>query len=172
MGAMDGLLSAPVGNPAALLIVAVAAVAVVTDLRQRRIYNALTFPAMALGLAVNAAVDGQSGLARALAGLGLGIALFFVPFAFGGMGAGDLKLLAALGALGGPGFVVWCALYAGIVGGVFAVATLAARRRLTEVVGGMALDVVTGQVPQPCSGVKLPFAIPIALGAVAALSFA
>lgn len=152
-----------------VLVLAVVAVAVVTDLRRRRIYNALTMPAMLVGLAINAAIGGPGGLVRALAGLALGGVLFFIPFAFGGMGAGDLKLLAALGALGGPGFVVWCALYAGIAGGVFALFTLVAKRRLTQVVGGMALDLFTGQVPQPTSHVKIPFAVPIAFGAIAAL---
>jgi prepilin peptidase CpaA len=128
---------------------------------------------MALGLALNAALDGPLGLERALAGLGLGVALFFVPFAFGGMGAGDLKLLAALGALGGPGFVVWCALYAGVAGGAFAVATLLANRRFGQVVAGMAATVlIARRMPGAYSGLKLPFAVPIAFGAVAALALA
>jgi len=86
-----------------------------------------------------------------------------------GRGAGDLKLLAALGALGGPMFVFWCALYTGAFGAIFAVVVLLVRRRFTLVAGGMALDLVTGQVPTATSNIRLPYAIPIALGAVAAL---
>ena len=151
------------------IILAVLAVAVVTDLRRRRIYNALTFPAMALGLVVNGVAGGPDGLLWSAAGLLLGAALFVLPVAFLGRGAGDLKLLAALGALGGPAFVGWCALYTGVAGAVFGVAVLAARRRFTAVVGGMALDVYTGQLPQATSNIRLPYALPIAAGAVAAM---
>src|SRR4051794_17368678 len=92
------------------LILTVVAIAVVTDLRHRRIYNVLTFPAMAAGLVLNTAQNGVSGFLLALTGLLLGAALFFIPVAVMGRGAGDLKLLAAVGALGGPVFVIWCAL--------------------------------------------------------------
>ena len=154
------------------LILAVLAVAVVTDLRRRRIYNALTFPAMAVGLVVNGVADGPAGLLRAAAGLALGGALFLLPVAFLGRGAGDLKLLAAMGALGGPTFALWCALYTGAAGMVFAVAVLLARRRFTPVVAGMALDLYVGQMPEASSNIRLPYALPIAAGALAALAFA
>ncbi len=152
-----------------ILILVVAAIAVVTDLRRRRVYNTLTMPAMAVGLVANTLWDGPRGLLWAAAGLLLGGALFFVPVAMGGMGAGDLKLLAALGAIGGPAFVFWCAIYTSIVGGFIAVATLVAKRRFTPVVAGMALDLSAHQLPRATSNIRLPYAVPIALGAVAAL---
>jgi prepilin peptidase CpaA len=51
----------------------------------------------------------------------VGVAVFFVPFALRGLGAGDVKLLGAIGAWIGPAAVVWTALYTGIVGGVLCV---------------------------------------------------
>lgn len=153
-----------------VLVALVVGIAMVTDLRQRRIYNALTLPAMALGLTLGLIADGTSGLLNAAAGLLLGAALFLLPVAFLGRGAGDLKLLAALGAIGGPGFVVWCSLFTGAAGAVFAIAVLISKRRFGQVVGGMALDVISGGMPVAASNIRLPYAVPIAAGAIAALA--
>jgi prepilin peptidase CpaA len=153
-----------------IAILIVVSVAVATDVRQRRIYNALTVPAMVFGLSLRAATDGTTGLLSAVAGLLLGAALFTIPVVFLGRGAGDLKLLAALGAIGGPGFVVWCALLTGAAGAAFAVIVLLSRRRFGMVVGGMALDMISGQMPAAASNIRLPYAVPIALGAVATIA--
>jgi prepilin peptidase CpaA len=160
-------------NPelAMLLIAAVLAIAVVTDVRQRKIYNALTFPAMALGFAINGIEGGVSGALLSLAGLILGAVVFVLPVAFLGRGAGDLKLIAAIGAIGGPVFVLWSALLAGVAGAVFAVSVLLARRRFGVVLAGMALDVTSGHLPAANSKIRLPYAVPIAAGAIAALAF-
>jgi len=153
-----------------MLIVLIVGIAVVTDLRRRKIYNALTFPAMALGLIVGAVADGPSGLLRAGLGLLLGAALFALPVAFLGRGAGDLKLMAAVGALGGPLFVVWCALLTGVAGAVLAIVVLLAKRRFGVVIGGIALDAVSRRLPVAASNIRLPYAVPIAAGAVMALA--
>lgn len=99
----------------------IAAVAVATDVSARRIPNWLTMPAAAAALVVHGAVLGWPGAWHALGGLVLGLAMFLPFFLLGGMGAGDVKLLAALGAWLGPADVVWVALYAAIAGGVLAV---------------------------------------------------
>ena len=168
---MPDFLTRDVSLLGALLVVAVVAIAVVTDLRQRKIYNALTFPAMAIGLAVNGTLDGPSGVAFAVTGLLLGAVLFVLPVALLGRGAGDLKLLAAVGALGGPTFVIWCAMLTGIAGALFGVAVLLRSRRLGEVVAGMTLDAASGQFPAATSCIRLPYAVPIAAGAVLTLAF-
>src|SRR3954454_24053864 len=138
-----------------VLIVIAVSIALVTDIRSRRIYNALTFPTMVLGLAIGILAHGLSGLGDAAAGLALGAALFVIPVAFFGRGAGDLKLLAAVGALGGPTFVVWCALLTGAAGAVLAIAVLLAKRRFGAVVGGMTIDIVSGLIPTATSGIRL-----------------
>ena len=167
----EALMNPTVELPLQVVILAVVAVAVVTDLRRRRIYNVLTFPAMALGLVLNTWLDGLTGLGMAVAGFLLGGAIFLLPVAAGGRGAGDLKLLAALGALGGPAFVFWCALYTSMIGGVLAVVVLLVKRRFLAVAGGMALDAYTMQAPRMTSNIRLPYALPIALGAIVALVF-
>jgi prepilin peptidase CpaA len=155
---------------ASVAVLLVCGLAVVTDVRQRRVLNIVTFPAMALGLVLNIATNGFSGLAFAISGLLLGVLLFLVPVAFMGRGAGDLKLLAALGALGGPGFVVWTALWSGVAGGIFALAVLLNKRGFGVVLAGFALDARSGQFPVARSNIRLPYAVPIAVGALVALS--
>ena len=168
---MPDFLTRDISLLGALLVVAVVAIAVATDLRQRKIYNALTFPAMALGIILNGIVDGPSGIAFAATGLLFGALLFVIPVALLGRGAGDLKLLAAVGALGGPTFVIWCAMLTGAAGALFGVVVLLRARRLGEVVAGMTLDATAGHFPAARSCIRLPYAVPIAAGAVLTLAF-
>ena len=101
--------------------VAVAVLACGFDLRTRRIPNVLTFGAAIVALAVNVATSDSSGLLTAGAGWLLGIVLFFPFFALGGMGAGDVKLLGAIGAWLGPEAVLHVALYSALAGGPIAI---------------------------------------------------
>ncbi len=73
-----------------------------SDVRERRIPNALVFPAAVLGLSLNA-LTGLNGLTQGAIGLAAGFALLFLSYLFGGMRAGDVKFFAAIGAFtGGP----------------------------------------------------------------------
>lgn len=92
--------------------------ACIPDLRTRRIPNALTFGGAVVALAFHAATAGLPGAALSAAGWLLGAALFFPMFALRGMGAGDVKLLAAVGAWLGPGQVLWVALITSLAGGI------------------------------------------------------
>lgn len=95
-------------------------ISLVTDLRRQKIYNAVTFPAIGLGLFWHTGFAGWAGLLFSGEGLLLGFGLLLVPYLLGGMGAGDVKLLAAIGALTGPAFVFSSFLYSSIIGGVIA----------------------------------------------------
>jgi prepilin peptidase CpaA len=101
-----------------IIVVGVALMAVAWDVATRRIPNVLTFGAALAALAVHGYLGGWPGAAMALAGWAAGVALFFPVFALGGMGAGDVKLLGAVGAWLGPLAAVWVALYSGIAGGI------------------------------------------------------
>lgn len=94
--------------------------ACVTDLRSRRLPNLLTFGAAAVGFGWQLVSQGWGGAAASLEGFALGLALFLPWFALGGMGAGDVKLLAAIGAWLGPWRVIWVALFGSIAGGALA----------------------------------------------------
>jgi len=75
-----------------------------TDLREQKIYNWLTFPMIALGLAVNATIG--EGLLFAAVGLGVAFAVHFVLFVVGVERAGDSKLAMGIGALLGWSFML------------------------------------------------------------------
>jgi prepilin peptidase CpaA len=104
-----------------LIALGFAVVAAGWDVATRRIPNALTFGAALAAFAAHAWIGGWPGAAMALAGWAAGVALFFPVFALGGMGAGDVKLLGAVGAWLGPLAAVWVALYSGIAGGLLGV---------------------------------------------------
>jgi prepilin peptidase CpaA len=108
-------------NTVQIIIIAVAAVACVIDLRERRIPNWLTFGAALAGVMFQIWTGGAAGAQSAALGWLVGAAVFFLPFALGGLGAGDIKLLAALGAWIGPMDVLWLSLYTGAAGMVLAV---------------------------------------------------
>ena len=113
-----------------------AALSCLWDVRERRIPNALTFGSAAAALAVHALGGGGAAAATAVAGWTVGLLLFVPWFAAGGMGAGDVKLLAAFGAWLGPLEILWAALFAMAAGGVVALAAAIlrgqARRTLTD----------------------------------------
>ena len=104
-----------------LIAVGVALVAVTWDVATRRIPNAVTFGTALAAFVVHTYIDGWSGAGMAAAGWAAGVALFLPIFVLGGMGAGDVKLLGALGAWLGPVAVVWVALYSGVAGGLLGV---------------------------------------------------
>jgi len=104
------------------LALVVTALACVTDLRSRRIPNALTFTAAIAAIAAAAVVDGRSGAMNSASGWLVGVAIFFPFFALGGLGAGDVKLLGAIGAWVGPSIVIRVGLYSALAGGVLAFA--------------------------------------------------
>jgi prepilin peptidase CpaA len=113
--------------PAQMAAVALGLAACVTDLRARRIPNVLTFGAAAAALVYHAAMAGWPGIGWAAAGWIAGAALFFPIFALGGMGGGDVKLLAAVGAWLGPADALFVGLYGAIAGGVMALGVAVAR---------------------------------------------
>lgn len=94
------------------------------DYKTRKIPNYLTFGAALAGLAYNFGVSGWSGLGDGLLGLVLGLGFLLLPYLMGGMGAGDVKALAALGAWLGPAGTFYLCLYMAIAGGVMSLAVL------------------------------------------------
>ena len=88
------------------------------DFKERKIPNIITFTGILIGVLFNLVSGGWTGLFQGILGLFAGLAIFFLPFAMGGMGAGDVKLMGAIGALMGWQFSVMTALYSAVVGGV------------------------------------------------------
>ena len=150
--------------------------ACVTDVRTRRIPNVLTFGAAGAALLVHGFTGGFAGLGTSAGGWLLGALLFMPMFALGGMGAGDVKLLAALGAWLGPRDIFWVAIYSSLAGGVMAVAVALARGYLSTALGNVRNLVTYWWLagPRPVSGMtledskapRLAYALPIFAGTV------
>jgi len=85
-----------------LPLLAILLIASWTDIRRHRIPNLASLGGALLGLGLNALLFGLDGFLGGLYGLGLGLLIFLPFYALGGMGAGDVKLLAAVGAFVGP----------------------------------------------------------------------
>ncbi len=104
-----------------LVIVTLAClVAAATDLWKFRVPNALTFPLLFIGLIYRGIHDGLPGLGDAALGALLGFGCLVLFFLAGGMGAGDVKLMTAVGAWLGPWMTFHVFLYASIAAGVVA----------------------------------------------------
>ena len=112
---------------ATVLVVLVLAAAW-SDFRTRRIPNVLTVAGAVSGLALHVWYSGLPGALTSIEGLLVGLGLFIMFFFAGGMGAGDVKLLAAIGALLGPQSLILVFVLTGLLGGVAAAAVIVWRR--------------------------------------------
>ena len=161
-------------SPHESVAVAIAVVAAMVDLRSRRIPNVLTFGAAAAARIVAGMMSGPSALAMSGGGWLLGLALWLPIYALGGMGAGDVKLLAALGAWLGPAAVLYVALYAAVAGGLLGVAVAAGHGRLRRTCDNITLLMthwrVAGFTPHAqltlatSDSPRLAYAVPILAG--------
>jgi prepilin peptidase CpaA len=161
------------------VVVGVGLIACITDVRSRRIPNVLTFGAAAAGLIYGAITGGWSGAGSAALGWLIGAAAFFIPFALGGLGAGDVKLLAAIGAWLGPVGAFWLALYTGVAGGVMAIVVALGSGYFRRALSNVSLLLMHWRVAglRPLSevslegsdGPRLAYALPIFAGLVATL---
>ena len=157
----------------------VAAMACITDLRTRRIPNVLTFGSAAGACGFYFAERGISGLGFSAAGWLVGGLMFLPLFALRGLGGGDVKLLAALGAWLGPGLAVWLALWSAAAGGPLAILVALSRgyfgRALSNVWSLLMFWRVAGLRPHPtlvlesAQGPRLPYSVPIAVGLMVTL---
>ncbi|HEX5351857.1 MAG TPA: prepilin peptidase [Trichococcus sp.] len=112
------------------------------DLKERKIPNKVTFTGILIGILFNVFTGGFPGLLQSLIGLVAGLAIFFLPFAMGGMGAGDVKLMGAIGALMGWRFSLVTAMYSALVGGLMVLGYLLYKRKLRDTLKKMILSLI------------------------------
>jgi prepilin peptidase CpaA len=161
------------------LAVALALAASACDLRTRRIPNVLTFGAAAAAVAASAWMNGMAGVEASVAGWLIGLALWFPLFVLRGMGGGDVKLLAAIGAWLGPALAFFIALYAAIAGAVLALGLVLAHRCTRQTLDNIKLLLthwrVVGFAPHQqltldtAASPRLAYAVPVLIGTVVAL---
>ena len=147
----------------------VAGVAAAWDLMTYKIPNKLTYTAMVSGLIAQICLLGRSGLWMGPAGLLLGGAIFLFLYLLRTMGAGDVKLMAAIGSFAGPYAVVEIALYSAIAGGVIALIVAISKGRLRRtfenIMSLIRFHAVMGAETHPTVNLENPDALRFAYGA-------
>jgi prepilin peptidase CpaA len=161
-------------SPVILLsILALLAVAVVTDLRAHRIPNWLSLFGFAAGLGLQTWFGGAGGILQAALGAGVGLLGFMPLYVLRAMGAGDVKLLMAIGSILGPEATIFAVVFSLLAGGLGAIGFV-----LWRAVHSAASTVVRGEIAQLGASIsvaarvarreRIPFALPIAVGSLAA----
>jgi prepilin peptidase CpaA len=134
-----------------VMLLTTLAICVITDLRSRKIYNVLIFPGLLVALVYHFAVGGWFSFGNALSGFLVGLSVLLIPYLLGGMGAGDVKLLALVGALKGSAFVLLAALYMALLGGIIALILLLGRKGSKERIHWLLISLYSLRY-----GVKMP----------------
>jgi prepilin peptidase CpaA len=163
-----------------LLLVAIAAV---YDIRFRRIPNWLVLTGLALGVGLNTFLFQWSGVRSSLLGIIFAFCIYFPLYLLRGMGAGDVKLMAAIGAIVGPANWFGIFIVSALLGGIAAAIVLMARGRLANSlwnIGFLFQRLLSFQAPyareeldiSSPNSVKLPHGVAIAAGSVIFLAAA
>ncbi len=153
-------------------------VAAIIDGIKLKVPNWITFPMIISGWIASAVFFHWVGLGASLAGTFLGLALLLPAYAIGGMGAGDVKLLAGVGAWVGVSQVFWAFCISCVIGGIIAVAMVLFARKWkhhSQQFKGILTEILVVRDPEKLSQIAgdrkptmmlLPYGIPIAIGTV------
>jgi len=148
--------------------------AIASDLRWRTIPNWLTGPSILVGLGLHTVMNQLTGFVFSLEGAVLGLGLFVILYVCGWMGAGDVKLLAAVGSFLGPAQTVSAAIVIALVGGLMAIVILGFQqgwRRMglwlwSYIQAILLTRSVQGVTPGQGAAPKVPYAVAIGLGTI------
>lgn len=160
----------------ATLFIPMAAIITYMDVRYRRIPNKLVLVVLVGGIALNTIFGGSQGLLASLGGFFLAFVLMFFFHAFGTMGAGDVKLFAAIGAMNGISLVLPTLMVVALTGGLLAICKMIYSRRVITTMFGVFqffVGLLPGQrvprfeVPSDPNH-TLPYAVPICFGSLIA----
>ena len=149
-----------------ILLLLIATTGAIYDLRSRRIPNWLTFGSLAIIFPLNIFNLGIHGFVSSLLGLFAGLALLFIPYIIGGMGAGDVKLLGALGAITGYKGAIIIFFYTAVCGLLISIIWLLFNPSRLKFL------ITTGQIlPALDKNQKIPYGIAILLGTILYIMF-
>jgi len=159
-------------------------IAAIWDIRTRRIPNWLTLSGVILGVALNTFLFEIDGLWFSLKGLGVAFGVYFVLYLLHAMGAGDVKLMAAVGAAAGAGNWVGILVLTSVAGAVAGILLVASKGRFRKTLGNLALIISSlgrGRAPYKDSpeldvssdkALRLPHGALIAIGTLGFLAAA
>jgi prepilin peptidase CpaA len=147
-------------NTGLVILFAALFAASLTDIAHRRIPNVITYPLAACGLVFHFASAGTNGLIFALTGIIAGATMLLPFYLMGGMGAGDVKLMAASGSILGPAGIFTAALYSALAGGLYALLVLWRHGAVREAFYGLmpvqnTSTAAKTQLPRLCYGVAI-----------------
>jgi prepilin peptidase CpaA len=164
-------------DPGRIVVLGVVGTAAVVDIRFRRIPNLLTFGTALAAFVYFTITAGWHGLVLSAAGWAIGIALFLPMFLLRGMGAGDVKLLGAVGAWLGPMGALYAGLYSVLAGGVLALIVGAVRGYLRKALSNLwallgfwrtaGIQPLPGLTIEDAAGPRLAYGVAIAAGTLA-----
>jgi prepilin peptidase CpaA len=147
-----------------LVLFILVSIAVLTDLRTHKIYNWLTFSGILLGFILN------HNLLFSLKGVGLGLLLFIIPFALGGFGGGDVKLITMIGSFVGAHQIFWVSLYTAVSGGILALIYIVLKHKslakIKNYLYGFALKVRHPELLKNPDKQRFPYSTAILLGLI------
>ncbi len=139
-----------------LLLVPLATIVIYFDVRYRRIPNLLVLATLLAGLAINTGFGGLQGAITSALGFGLAFTPMFLMHIFGAMGAGDVKLFGAIGAVMGVGLVPMTFVIVVMVGAALAIYSMIRAGTVFSTLHGV-LRIFVGILP----GWEMPrFAMP------------
>ncbi len=157
------------------LLIVVVTVGGLMDIHDGRIANALTYPAVVAGIVGSMVFPGAQGILNHLLGLAVGFVPFFLVYLRGGLGGGDVKLTAAIGAFGGYPFVLNVMVTSILVGGLVAILMVIWEGRIMELLRFVGTTIgrvfYRGIEPVPLQAeMTLPFGAVLCLGTYATLA--
>ena len=148
--------------PQSITILLISVVGSIFDCKYRKIPNWLNFGTVVLVLIYNIAHLNWHGVMHCLLGFVVGIAVLFIPYLMGGMGAGDVKLLGAVGSIVGFKNILWIFFYSGICGLFLGIIWILFSP------GHLKFLITTGKVLPPVDKKqKLPYGVAIMFGVIA-----
>lgn len=163
----------------AFLVVVILALASLSDIFSRRIPNYLSVFLVISGFMLYTLTSGVEGMLFSLKGMGLGFVILFIPYLFGGMGAGDVKLMAGVGAALGPWQALMALLFTSLLGGIFAIFIIVAGDNIKETFKNLFVSIwliLSGAGILPLKAgleqkkkTKVPYGFVIACGTVASM---
>jgi len=148
-------------------------ISAITDILFKKIPNWLTLPTLVAGGVIHSLINGAEGFFFSLQGIGAGFGLLFLFYLLGAMGAGDVKLMAAIGSFVGPKEVFMIFILATALGGIYALGLLLIKGYLWQTMKryGNIIKVFlfTRQIvyippPEREKKMKLCYAVAVALG--------
>lgn len=113
-----------------IILVIVLLISLYTDIKSRKILNIITLPTIIFGFVYNFYISGFEGFLFSGKGFLVGLCVLMIPYLLGGMGAGDVKLMAAIGALMGTSFVFYSFIYTALIGGLIGLLLIIKKRGL------------------------------------------